>query len=64
MCDLKRATVEYIGFDRKKTSLDASYLSYTKKQLMGIRAVAMDEWDPVHRRHGGPCSLGRDKIVW
>ena len=46
VCDLKRGTVEYIAADRKKTSLDAYYLSLTKKQLAGIQGVAMDMWDP------------------
>ena len=46
VCDLDRSTVEYIGDDRKQTSLDAYYQSLSKKQLAGIKAVAMDMWDP------------------
>jgi transposase len=46
VCDLERATVEYIADDRRKASLDAYYQSLTKKQLAGIQAVAMDMWDP------------------
>ena len=46
VCDLDRATVEYIGDDRKRTSLDAYYQSLSKKQLAGIKAVAMDMWEP------------------
>lgn len=46
VCDLNRGTVEFIAFDRKKSSLDAFYESLSSKQLEGIRAVAMDMWEP------------------
>ena len=46
VCDLDRGTVEFIAFDRKKSSLDAFYQSLSSKQLAGIRAVAMDMWEP------------------
>ena len=44
--DLDRGTVEFIEFDRKKSSLDAFYRSLSATQLAGIRAVAMDMWEP------------------
>ena len=44
--DLDRGTVEFIAFDRKKSSLDAFYQSLSSKQLAGIRGVAMDMWEP------------------
>jgi transposase len=44
--DLDRGTVEFIAFDRKKSSLDAFYQSLSSKQLAGIQAVAMDMWEP------------------
>jgi transposase len=44
--DLDRGTIEFISFDRKKSSLDAFYQSLTPKQLAGIQAVAMDMWEP------------------
>jgi transposase len=44
--DLDRGTIEFISFDRKKRSLDAFYQSLSPKQLNGIRAVAMDMWEP------------------
>lgn len=46
VCDLNRGTVEYLGENREKTSLDAYYTSLSKKQLAGIQGVAMDMWDP------------------
>src|SRR5580692_3916895 len=44
--DLDRGTIEFVSFDRKKASLDAFYQSLSPKQLAGIRAVAMDMWEP------------------
>lgn len=64
VCDLQRATVEYIADDRKKTSLDAFYQSLTKKQLASIRAMAMDMWEPFIAATMEHLPLGRDKIVF
>jgi transposase len=44
--DLDRGTIEFIAFDRKKSSLDEFYQSLSSKQLDGIQAVAMDMWEP------------------
>jgi transposase len=44
--DLDRGTVEFVAFDRKKSSLDAYYQALSTKQLAGIRALAMDMWEP------------------
>ena len=44
--DLDRGTIEFVSFDRKKGSLDAFYQTLSPKQLAGIRAVAMDMWEP------------------
>jgi transposase len=46
VADLDRGTVEFIAFDRKKSSLDEFYQSLSSKQLAGIKAVAMDMWEP------------------
>jgi transposase len=64
VCDLQGGTVEYIAVDRKKTSLDAYYLSLTKKQLAGIQGVAMDMWDPFIAATVDHVPSGRDKIVF
>jgi transposase len=64
VCDLDRATVEYIGDDRKKTSLAAYYESLTPKQLAGIEAVAMDMWEPYITSTLEHVPGGRDKIVF
>lgn len=42
----ERTTVEYVGEDRKRESLDAFWESLTEEQLTGVQAVAMDMWEP------------------
>ena len=64
VCDLQRSTVEYIAPDREKTSLDADYLSLSKKQLAGIQAVAMDMWDPFIASTIAHVPDGKSKIVF
>lgn len=44
--DLDRGTVEFIADDRKIKSLDGYYQSLTVRQKAGIKAVAMDMWEP------------------
>jgi transposase len=44
--DVDRGTIEFVSFDRKTGSLDTFYQSLSPKQLAGIRAVAMDMWEP------------------
>jgi transposase len=62
--DLDRSTVESIVDDRKKTSLDAFYLSLSREQLAGIEAVAMDMWEPFIASTAEPVPDGRSKIVF
>ncbi len=62
--DLDRSTVEYIADDRKKTSLDAFYLSLSQEQLTGIEAVAMDMWEPLVASTVEHVPDGRSKIVF
>jgi transposase len=64
VCDLDRATVEYIGDDRKQASLDAYYQSLSKKQLAGIKAVAMDMWEPFIASTVAHVPDGLAKIVF
>jgi transposase len=46
VCDLNRATVEYVSEDRKTESLEAFWRSLSREQLEGVEAVAMDMWLP------------------
>jgi transposase len=64
VCDLDRATVEYIGDDRKQASLDAYYQSLSKKQRAGIEAVAMDMWEPFITSTVTHVPDGASKIVF
>jgi len=64
VCDLNRGTVEYLGENREKTSLDAYYASLSKKQLAGIQGVAMDMWDPYIASTLAHVPEGEKKIVF
>jgi transposase len=44
--DLIRGRVLYVTEDRKQSSLDGFWETLTAEQISGIRAVAMDMWDP------------------
>ena len=59
--NLDRGTVEYVGEDRKTTSLDAFFVKLTAEQRGSIEAVAMDMWEPFMNAVGK--SLPMAKIV-
>ena len=42
----ERTTVEYVGEERERESLDAFWAGLTAEQLAGVEAVAMDMWEP------------------
>lgn len=44
--DHARGTVEYVVDDRKQESLEKYYSQFTKEELAGVSAIAMDMWDP------------------
>jgi transposase len=46
VCDLERATVEYIADDPKQSSLDHYFEALTTEELHKVEAVAMDMWEP------------------
>jgi len=41
-----QTTVQYVGEERERESLDAFWESLTGEQLAGVEAVAMDMWEP------------------
>ena len=41
-----KTTVQYVGEDRERESLDAFWESLTTGQLAGVEAVGMDMWEP------------------
>ena len=46
VCDLSKGTVECVLEDRGQESLECYYGQFTKEELAGIKAIAMDMWDP------------------
>ena len=46
VCDLKEATVEFIADERKQASLDSYFTGLTAEQRDGIKAIALDMWEP------------------
>jgi transposase len=64
VCDLERSTVECVAEDRGTDSLAASYRALADEHRAGIKAVAMDMWEPsiIATREGLP--EGEQKIVF
>ena len=46
VCDLRKGTVECVLEDREQGSLEGYYGQFPKEELKGIKAIAMDMWDP------------------
>lgn len=44
VCDLKEATVEYIGEERKEESLAAYFEAFSLEQRQAIEAISLDMW--------------------
>jgi transposase len=44
--DIDAATVEFVCDDRSQESLESYYRQFTQEELLGVKAVAMDMWDP------------------
>lgn len=64
VCDLDRATVEYVGDDRRVTSLDGYFAALSLEQRDGIRAIAMDMWDPYVAAVREHLAEGEKRIVY
>jgi len=46
VCDLKTGTVEAVLDNRRQDSLEGYYSQFSKDELQGVTAIAMDMWDP------------------
>jgi transposase len=44
--NIDAGTVEYVCDDRGQASLEGYYKQFTREELEGVKAVAMDMWDP------------------
>jgi transposase len=64
VCDLERATVEYVAEDRRVESLAPFYTGLTLEQREAIEAVAMDMWDPYIRATREGLNQGEQRIVF
>ncbi len=62
--DLDAATVEYIADERRQASLDSYFEKFTPEQLDGIKAVAMDMWEPFATSVRTHLADADDKIVF
>lgn len=64
VCDLERATVEYVGEGRSVESLSPFYASLTDGQRAAVAAVARDMWDPYMRATREGLPDGAQRIVF
>lgn len=64
VCDLARSTVEFVAEERRTDSLAAYYRALTHEQRTGLKAVAMDMWEPYITATRGGLPDGDEKIVF
>lgn len=64
VCDLDRGTVEYVVDDRRQESLEAYYAQFTAEELAGVKAAAMDMWDPYIAATYAALPNAEEKIVF
>ncbi len=64
VCDLINGTVECVLEDRSQDSLEAYYGQFSKEELKGIKAIAMDMWDPYIAATKDLIPDAEEKIVF
>ena len=64
VCDLERATVEYVAEDRRIESLGAYYDQLTPAQRDALAGVAMDMWEPYIQATRTRLPDGDGRIVF
>jgi len=62
--DIAAGSVEYIADDRKQESLDPYFSSFTPEEREGIRALAMDMWEPYVNSVRAHFDDAEQKIVF
>src|SRR4030042_4136985 len=62
--DIDAGTVEFVWGDRGQESLESYYQQFTKKELSGVKAVAMDMWDPYIAATKAYVPDAAEKIVF
>lgn len=64
VCDLERATVEYVAEQRRVESLAPYFAALAPAHRDAIKAVAMDMWDPYIRATREGLPQGEARIVF
>jgi transposase len=64
VCDVEQGTVEHVADERTKESLDGYLTRFSKEELEGVEAIAMDMWDPYVRSVLENVPGGAEKIVF
>lgn len=64
VCDLEAGTVEHVADGRKKESLANWYQTLTLSQLISLKGIAMDMWEPYIQATKEAVPLGAEKIVF
>ena len=64
VCDLERSTVEFVAEERRTESLAAYYRALTDEQRDGLKAVAMDMWQPYIQATCTGLPKGDQRIVF
>lgn len=64
VCDLEKGPVEYVVEDRKQESLEQDSRQFTPEELAGVKAVAMDMWDPFIAATKASIPQADQKIVF
>jgi transposase len=62
--DLNRPRVLYVAEDRTEASLDGFWSGLTAEQIDGVRAIAMDMWDPYINSTLNHLPEAQSKIVF
>ena len=64
VCDLEHGTIEHVADDRKQESLESYFRQFTPEELEGVKAVAMDMWDPYINATRAHVPQAEKKIVF
>jgi transposase len=64
VCDIDKSTVEHVADDRKAESLGAYLGGLSHEQLWGIKAIAMDMWDPYFKAACEHIPLAEFRVVF
>jgi Transposase and inactivated derivatives len=64
VCDLERGVIEYVVDDRKQESLETYYRQFTFEERQGVKAAAMDIWDPYIAATRAYIPNAEEKIVF